>query len=140
MIFTRVDLPAPFSPSKAWISPGLIARLIPSLATVIGKRLEMPSRASSGVSPRAPGSPAPIFCVILARLVPPAWTGVFFRGFPGGVQQDSRLKAGPGADLTSPVAAHRLRHDLSTAETRDWTNYRPGALNSARARPVFPIT
>jgi hypothetical protein len=32
MIFISVDLPAPFSPSTAWISPGITSRLTRSFA------------------------------------------------------------------------------------------------------------
>jgi hypothetical protein len=36
MIFMSVDLPAPFSPSTAWISPGITARSMSWLATTLG--------------------------------------------------------------------------------------------------------
>src|SRR6185437_10617420 len=42
MIFISVDLPAPFSPSPAWISPGLTLRFTPSLALTAGYCLLMP--------------------------------------------------------------------------------------------------
>jgi hypothetical protein len=32
IIFIKVDLPAPFSPDSAWISPALMEKLIPLLA------------------------------------------------------------------------------------------------------------
>ncbi len=38
----RVLLPAPFSPSRAWISPLRSSKSTPSLATTPGKRLTMP--------------------------------------------------------------------------------------------------
>ncbi len=41
MIFMRVDLPAPFSPSTAWISPGMTVRLTSSLARTAGYCLVM---------------------------------------------------------------------------------------------------
>ena len=41
MIFPRVDLPAPFSPTRAWILPRSIVRLMPSRARVPPKDLEM---------------------------------------------------------------------------------------------------
>jgi len=41
MIFIRVDLPAPFSPSTAWISPGATLREMSLLATTAGYRLVM---------------------------------------------------------------------------------------------------
>src|SRR5689334_11026299 len=47
-MFIRVDLPAPFSPSRAWISPLATTRSIPSLATTPGKRLTMPRIATAG--------------------------------------------------------------------------------------------
>src|SRR5262245_24410961 len=37
----RVLLPAPFSPSSAWISPGCTSKLIRSLATTPGNRFVM---------------------------------------------------------------------------------------------------
>ena len=50
MILTRVLLPAPFSPSSAWISPGWMKRSTESLATQPGNVLVTPSRASSGAA------------------------------------------------------------------------------------------
>ena len=44
-VFISVDLPAPFSPTMAWIVPARTLRLTPSLATTPGKRLTM-SRSS----------------------------------------------------------------------------------------------
>src|SRR5215510_4275911 len=41
-----VDLPAPFSPSRAWISPGSTVRSIRSLAVKLPKRLVNPSISS----------------------------------------------------------------------------------------------
>src|SRR6478736_6253055 len=41
MIFMRVDLPAPFSPSTAWICPGATLRLTRSLALTAGYCLLM---------------------------------------------------------------------------------------------------
>src|SRR5687767_14378874 len=52
MIFISVDLPAPFSPSTAWIWPGATVRLTPSLALTAGYCLPMPissSRAGSAM-------------------------------------------------------------------------------------------
>src|SRR3954466_10846983 len=48
-MFINVDLPAPFSPSSAWISPRRSWRSTASLAVSAPKRLVMPrsSRASS---------------------------------------------------------------------------------------------
>src|SRR3712207_6810625 len=40
--FIRVDLPAPFSPSRQWISPGTMSRSMLSLATRDPNRLVMP--------------------------------------------------------------------------------------------------
>src|ERR1700678_3442882 len=37
-----VDLPAPFSPTRAWISPGMIVRSTPSNASVLRKRFVRP--------------------------------------------------------------------------------------------------
>jgi hypothetical protein len=48
MILTSVDLPAPFSPSSAWISAGNRSRSIESLARKVPYRLTMPIACSSG--------------------------------------------------------------------------------------------
>src|SRR4029079_5983642 len=48
MIFIRVDLPAPFSPSTAWICPGATVRFTPSLALTAGHCLPMPISSSRG--------------------------------------------------------------------------------------------
>ncbi len=45
-VFIRVDLPAPFSPSSAWISPGSKVRSIASLATSGPNRLVIPRSSS----------------------------------------------------------------------------------------------
>src|SRR6185503_15002283 len=49
-MFISVVLPAPFSPSSAWISPGRTSRSMPSLATTPGYRFTIPriSRARGG--------------------------------------------------------------------------------------------
>src|SRR5262252_9904709 len=48
MIFINVDLPAPFSPSTAWIWPGATVKLTPSLALTAGYCLPMPVSSSRG--------------------------------------------------------------------------------------------
>src|SRR5687767_14121778 len=50
MIFISVDLPAPFSPSTAWIWPGVTVRLTPSLALTAGYCLPMPISSSRGAA------------------------------------------------------------------------------------------
>ena len=47
-MFIRVVLPAPFSPSSAWISPGRTSRSIASLATTPGYRFVIPRISSAG--------------------------------------------------------------------------------------------
>ena len=54
-IFMSVLLPAPFSPSRACISPAWTSKSIESLASTPGKRLVMPRISSSGTSVRSPG-------------------------------------------------------------------------------------
>ncbi len=49
-IFMRVDLPAPFSPTTAWMVPRRTVRLMSSLAITPGKRLPMPCRRTATVS------------------------------------------------------------------------------------------
>src|ERR671912_1990165 len=51
MILIRVDLPAPFSPTSAWTSPGASARDTPSSAWVAPKRFAMPRMASTASPP-----------------------------------------------------------------------------------------
>jgi hypothetical protein len=41
-MFISVDLPAPFSPNSAWISPARTCKSTASLATTPGKSLVMP--------------------------------------------------------------------------------------------------
>src|SRR6266851_5792875 len=48
MIFTSVDLPAPFSPSNAWVSVPWISRSMPSLAANAPNRLVMCTADSNG--------------------------------------------------------------------------------------------
>ena len=47
-IFRRVDLPAPFSPRSAWISPGATSKSTLSRAITPGKRLLIPAMRSKG--------------------------------------------------------------------------------------------
>src|SRR5690349_14241706 len=47
----RVDLPAPFSPSSAWISPRFSSKSIALFATSEPKRLVIPRSSSAGASP-----------------------------------------------------------------------------------------
>src|SRR6476619_3244173 len=49
-MFIRVLLPAPFSPSKAWISPERRSKSTSSLATMPGKALTMPRASSAGTA------------------------------------------------------------------------------------------
>ena len=50
MIFIKVLLPAPFSPSTAWTSPGCTVSETPSLATTPGYRLVMPVSCKRGAA------------------------------------------------------------------------------------------
>src|SRR5690349_2377757 len=57
---TRVDLPAPFSPSNASTSPCASSREMASLASRAPKRLVMPcSRRTGDVMPAPPPQPSP---------------------------------------------------------------------------------
>src|SRR5882724_3165345 len=83
MILTSVLLPAPFSPSSAWISPAWMARSTRSLARQPGNCLMMPVSWSSGAPARADegaGAPGPGATVTMAdplrpspREPSPAW-------------------------------------------------------------------
>src|SRR5215211_4465525 len=57
-MFIRVDLPAPFSPRRAWISPGRTSRSMWSLARTPGNRLVMPRISRAGGVTVAAGSVA----------------------------------------------------------------------------------
>src|SRR5918993_784743 len=50
-MFIRVDFPAPFSPSRAWISPRRTANSMPLLATTPGNRLTIPRISTAGAAP-----------------------------------------------------------------------------------------
>src|SRR5918912_49962 len=52
-MFMRVDLPAPFSPRRAWTSPLASSKSTWSFATTPGKRLVMPFNSRSGASAMA---------------------------------------------------------------------------------------
>ena len=52
----RVDFPAPFSPSTAWIVPVLTVRWVPAFATTPGNRFQMPIRAPAGTMAVAVGA------------------------------------------------------------------------------------
>src|SRR5436190_20090113 len=65
-MFMRVVSPAPFSPSSAWISPGLTVRSTRSFAKTPGNRLVTPLSSSFTSAPgrareggRAPARPPP---------------------------------------------------------------------------------
>ena len=49
MILMSVDLPAPFSPSRAWISPGMSASETSSSAWISPNRLETPRISITGL-------------------------------------------------------------------------------------------
>jgi hypothetical protein len=53
-----VDLPAPFSPSRAWTSPLSEERSTPSLATTPGNRLVMPCSSTADPEPLPVSGPA----------------------------------------------------------------------------------
>ena len=53
-IFSSVDLPAPFSPSSAWISPAPTSKSTSSSACTPGKRLLIPVMRSRGSVMRLP--------------------------------------------------------------------------------------
>ena len=58
-MFISVVLPAPFSPSSAWISPRCSARSTPSRATTSPKRLTMPRMPTMGITTGHPGNTTP---------------------------------------------------------------------------------
>ena len=92
--FISVDLPAPFSPRRQWISPGSTVRSMWSLATRAPKRLVMP-RSSSFMGP--------IYfrCAVPAR----------------GCRRDSRREAGGPEQLGPDPPPRALRSILVDAAT-----------------------
>src|SRR5947208_14981805 len=56
MIFISVDLPAPFSPSTAWICPGATRRLTRSLALTAGYDLLMSTSSRRSIAKEEDGS------------------------------------------------------------------------------------
>ena len=52
--FIRVDLPAPFSPTTAWIVAGMTRRFTWSLATTPGNRLTMSRSSMAGAAAPVP--------------------------------------------------------------------------------------
>ncbi len=50
--FISVDLPAPFSPMRAWTSPHSTSKSTSSLATTSGKRFVMPRILTAGGMPK----------------------------------------------------------------------------------------
>src|SRR6202050_340795 len=88
--FIRVDLPPPFSPSRACTCPGATARSIPSLATSEPKRLVMPfSSSSTSAFSSASATACPW---------PPSSRG----RFPRGTRQPGR-RCGSGARYAAPL-------------------------------------
>src|SRR6476469_8419615 len=71
-MFESVDLPAPFSPSRAWTSPSTASNSTPSFATTPGNRLVMPLSETAAdievLGGRGPmASPAPEVVVLALR-------------------------------------------------------------------------
>src|SRR5947207_947099 len=89
-MFISVDLPAPFSPSRAWTSPGKRSKSIPSLATTPGKRFVIDR--SSRIGPSLIRSPFYGGTRGADRVSPPlsACRGCYFAG---GREDDLRLLA-----------------------------------------------
>src|SRR5215218_11172069 len=58
--FMRVDLPAPFSPTIAWIEPGRTARLMPSRATMPPYCLRSPTTSTTGDTAGDGRGPSPV--------------------------------------------------------------------------------
>ena len=54
-VFISVDFPAPFSPSRQWISPGSMTRSIESFAVKVPNRLVIPCSSSRTLLPPTPG-------------------------------------------------------------------------------------
>src|SRR5579875_3887956 len=101
-MFISVDLPAPFSPSRQWISPGATSRSMWSFAVSAPKRFVMPCSCSRT---RAPSS----------RVVERGRTGSA-RPRSGGSLEGGRRRARDGAVLDARLDGLQLagqrRRDL----------------------------
>src|SRR6266446_8988629 len=100
MILTRVDLPAPFSPSKAWISLGHRSRSMASLARNVPNFLLTPMACTSG---------------------PAAGKHRASEGSPGAgsrIVYATQFGAGVTAPIVRERASHRLANDQKLRHDR----------------------
>src|SRR6476646_6208874 len=81
-VFIRVDLPAPFSPTRACTVPRRTLKVMSELATTPGNRLVMPvSSTAGGTVEAAAGGPVGVASVLIA---PALRVGVLAGGFRAG--------------------------------------------------------
>ena len=113
-ILISVDLPAPFSPSRAWTSPARRSKSTPSSAVTPGNRREIPRNSSSGSS-------------IVVRRPSRRQARASSSAKSPSVE---RVRSGPSASVATPNHSAHLDHssllDLATRR-RD--------LPAARSRP-----
>src|SRR6201987_2509729 len=100
MIFTSVDLPAPFSPSSAWISAGRKSRSMASFASRSPKRLLMPAACSSGWRDGSRGERSS-----MRGIVRPGEVARGVRIARQGVAADQQLRGGGGGDRGGRLVA-----------------------------------
>src|SRR5215208_1597346 len=136
-IWMSVDLPAPFSPTSAWISPGRTVRSTPSRATTPPNRLRSPATARSASLPTFAGSDM-LGQELRWQLVGPPVVGLVGLRHPDRLVGGHILGAPPEAlgDLT---ALEDLRHDLDGLATdRDRERRDPDVLVRVGLQPLQP--
>src|SRR5262245_37269143 len=105
MIFMSVDLPAPFSPSTAWISPGRTRRFTSSLALTAGYCLLMPRSSRRSGSSVAGGGGELMACLRVRAVEVAGGARVFPRsGHPGVDEVAFVAQRHPGEDALVQVA------------------------------------
>ena len=130
MILTRVDLPAPFSPSRAWIRPGRSRTVTRSFAVNSPKRFTIsiasrrnpPSETASGAPGGRPSLRGP-------SAVPPGDEAGDGAG-PG-----AGPVTGPFTDRGAPGAGRRSRSRWPLAASSEWPECRPGTRDPRCAPP-----
>src|SRR5688572_5423810 len=98
-MFISVDLPAPFSPRRAWISPRRTSRSMPALASTPGNPLVMPPRTTLGGVP--------------AGNLTEGWTALSIGLGPGRSKLRSGVDSRNSLDRPIPVIKRLFRHPFA---------------------------